>query len=316
MTRSRQVLTRVTRPNHDMRRTVMEVHMTSALIGRPFLKMNGAGNEITILDLRGSGLAIEPAEARAIARNSGTAFDQLMVLFDPQTPGTDAFMRIFNTDGSESSACGNGTRCVSWYLLEGQVRDRLILETAAGRLDARRDGPLTFTIDMGRPRFGWQDIPLSRPVASIDAVDFSFETSNGKMLTHPACVNMGNPHAIFFVEDVEAYALDVNGPLLEHNSLFPERANISLVHVVDRHHLIQKVWERGAGLTLACGSGACAAAIAAARKGLAERKVRISLPGGDLMIEWRASDDHVLMTGPVALEHRGTLDAELFRTLA
>lgn len=290
--------------------------MTSDLIGRPFLKMNGAGNEITILDLRGSGLTVEPAEARAIAKNKATAFDQLMVLFDPQTPGTDAYMRIFNTDGSESSACGNGTRCVSWYLLDGQGGDRLTLETAAGLLDARRDGPLTFTIDMGQPRFGWQDIPLSRPAVSMDAVDFSFKTSNGKTLAHPACVNMGNPHAVFFVEDVEAYALDVNGPVLEHDPLFPERANISLVQVVDRQHLIQKVWERGAGLTLACGSGACAAAIAAARKGLADRTVRISLPGGDLMIEWRASDDHVLMTGPVALEHRGTLEADLFRTQA
>jgi len=290
--------------------------MTSALTGRPYVKMNGAGNEITILDLRGSGLTVLPEEARAIAQNSETAFDQLMVLFDPHTAQTDAYMRIFNTDGSESSACGNGTRCVSWYVLEGENRNTLKLETAAGLLDCRREGPLSFTIDMGMPRFDWQHIPLGRPQADTRAIDFQFTTSNGKTLSNPACVNMGNPHAIFWVEDVEAYALDVNGPILEHDAMFPERANISLVAVKNRHHIIQKVWERGAGLTLACGSGACAAAVAAARLDLTDRKVRVTLPGGDLFIEWRETDDHVLMTGPVMLEHRGQLEASLFEGMA
>jgi len=289
--------------------------MPSALINRPYIKMNGAGNEITILDLRGSDVSVRPEEARAIAAQSETSFDQLMVLFDPQTNGTDAFMRIFNTDGSESSACGNGTRCVSWYLLDGTERDHLNLETAAGLLECRREGPLSFTVDMGTPRFEWQDIPLSRPQADTKAIDFSFTTSNARKLAHPSCVNMGNPHAIFWVEDVEAYALDINGPILEHDPIFPERANISLVHIASRDHLIQKVWERGAGLTLACGSGACAAAVAAARDGLADRKVRITLPGGDLLIHWREADDHVLMTGPVMLEHRGILGAEPFRDM-
>jgi diaminopimelate epimerase len=290
--------------------------MTSALIGHPFIKMNGAGNEITILDLRSTTLIVQPEEARAIAADPATAFDQLMVLFDPHTQGTDAYMRIFNTDGSESSACGNGTRCVSWYLLDGKKGDTLKLETASGLLDCRREAPLSFTIDMGKPRFDWREIPLSRPEANIDAINFSFTTSNGKTLSHPACVNMGNPHAIFWVEDVEAYALDINGPKLEHDPIFPERANISLVQVVARDHIIQKVWERGAGLTLACGSGACAAAVAAVRTQRADRKVRVTLPGGDLWIHWRETDDHVLMTGPVALEHRGTLEAGLFRTIA
>ena len=290
--------------------------MTSALAGRPYLKMNGAGNEITILDLRGSGLTVRPEEARAIANDAQTAFDQLMVLFDPHTAQTDAYMRIFNSDGSESSACGNGTRCVSWYVLEGESRDTLKLETAAGILDCRRDGRLTFTIDMGMPRFDWRDIPLGVPQANTKAIDFQFTTSNGKRLANPACVNMGNPHAIFWVEDVEAYALDVNGPVLEYDPMFPERANISLVAVKSRNHIVQKVWERGAGLTLACGSGACAGAVAAARLGLTGRKVRVTLPCGDLLIEWRESDDHVLMTGPVALEHRGILEAELFQDMA
>jgi diaminopimelate epimerase len=290
--------------------------MQSALTHRPYLKMNGAGNRITILDLRGSGLTVLPAEARAIAGNNETAFDQLMVLFDPKSTDTDAYMRIFNTDGSESSACGNGTRCVSWYVLEHETRDTLKLETAAGLLDCRRDGPLSFTIDMGMPRFDWQDIPLATPQADTKAIDFHFTTSNGKRLDNPACVNMGNPHAIFWVDDVEAYALDVNGPVLEHDPMFPERANISLVAVKSRSHIIQKVWERGAGLTLACGSGACAAAVAAARLGLTDRKIRVTLPGGDLLIDWREADDHVLMTGPVALEHRGQLEAELFQDMA
>jgi diaminopimelate epimerase len=290
--------------------------MTSALNGRPYLKMNGAGNEITVLDLRGSGLTVRPEEARAIAKNQQTAFDQLMVLFDPQTAGTDAYMRIFNTDGSESSACGNGTRCVSWYVLEHDGRDTLKLETAAGLLDCRRDGPLSFTIDMGMPRFDWQDIPLAQPQADTKAIDFQFTTSNRKILSNPACVNMGNPHAIFWVDDVEAFALDVNGPVLEHDPIFPERANISLVAVKSRDHLVQKVWERGAGLTLACGSGACAAAVAAARLDLTDRKVRVTLPGGDLLIDWRERDDHVLMTGPVALEHRGQFDADVFKGIS
>jgi diaminopimelate epimerase len=290
--------------------------MTSALNGRPYLKMNGAGNEITVLDLRGSGLTVRPEEARAIAKNQQTAFDQLMVLFDPQTAGTDAYMRIFNTDGSESSACGNGTRCVSWYVLEHDGRDTLKLETAAGLLDCRRDGPLSFTIDMGMPRFDWQDIPLAQPQADTKAIDFQFTTSNRKILSNPACVNMGNPHAIFWVDDVEAFALDVNGPVLEHDPIFPERANISLVAVKSRDHLVQKVWERGAGLTLACGSGACAAAVAAARLDLTDRKVRVTLPGGDLLIDGRERDDHVLMTGPVALEHRGQFDAGVFKGIS
>jgi len=152
-------------------------------------------------------------------------------------------------------------------------------------------------------------------VDKSDHIDFSYQTTNGKILSDPACVNMGNPHAIFFVDDVEAYALDVNGPILEHDALFPERANISLVKVVDRTHIIQKVWERGAGLTLACGSGACAAVVAAARRALTDRKVRVTLPGGDLIIEWRAQDSHVLMTGPVALEHHGVLDESVFKDM-
>jgi len=288
--------------------------MISPLVGRPFNKMNGAGNAITVLDLRGTGLAVTGEDARALARDSQTTFDQLMVIFDPKSSGSDGFMQIFNTDGSESSACGNGTRCVSWHMLREQQKDTLVLEAKAGRLSCRRESETAFTIDMGIPRFAWQDIPLSRPVADCDHVDFSYSTNSGKTLSDPACVNMGNPHAIFFVDDVEAYELDVTGPVLEHDPLFPERANISLVHCVARDHVIQKVWERGAGLTLACGSGACAAVVAAYRRGLTDRRVRVTLPGGDLVIEYRASDSHVLMTGPVEFEYSGILSAALFES--
>ena len=286
--------------------------MTSPLAGHPFIKMNGAGNAITILDLRGTALSVSAAEARALAADRQTTFDQLMVIFDPHSPECDGFMRIFNTDGSESSACGNGTRCVSWHVLQGKRKNDLVLETKAGRLMCRREADTAFTVDMGVPRFAWQDIPLSRPVTDSDHVDFSFQTSNGKTLADPACVNMGNPHAIFFVDDVEAYELHKTGPVLEYDPLFPERANISLVHCVTRDHLIQKVWERGAGLTLACGSGACAAVVAAVRRDLTERRVRVTLPGGDLVIDYRDSDSHVFMTGPVEFEYSGTLSASLF----
>ena len=164
--------------------------MTSPLAGQPFVKMNGAGNAITILDLRGTTLSVSAAEARAIAAHGSTSFDQLMVIFDPRTTDNDGFMRIFNTDGSESSACGNGTRCVSWYMLQHDHKDHLMLETAAGLLACRRDAEFAFTIDMGMPRFAWQEIPLSRAVETVDHSDFSFETSNGKTLSDPAGVNM------------------------------------------------------------------------------------------------------------------------------
>ena len=281
----------------------------SALAGRPFFKMNGLGNEIIVLDLRGTALKVAPEEARAIHRAPRLAYDQLMVLHDPVSAGTEAFVRILNNDGSESGACGNGTRCVAWVLLQNDPREVIFVETIRGQLECRREGAWDFTIDMGAPLLEAAHIPLADKQADTRNVTLDFDVP---ALTQFSAVNMGNPHAIFFVDDVQAHGLEVHGVRLEHHAMFPERANISLAHVVTRDHVILKVWERGVGLTQACGSAACATAVAAARLSLTERKVRITLPGGDLFIDWRESDNHVLMRGPVELEFQDHFAASIF----
>ncbi len=285
----------------------------SKLAGRPFFKMNGLGNEIILLDLRDTPCAVSSAEARAIHRAPGLAYDQLMVLHDARTPGTDAFVRILNNDGSESGACGNGTRCVAWLLMRADARDMIHVETVRGLLECRREGALSFTVDMGEPLLGACDIPLRDDIADTRRVALDFDVP---ALTHPAVANMGNPHAIFFVDDIAAHDLAAHGPRLEHHAMFPARANISLARVAARDHIELKVWERGVGLTQACGSAACAAVVCAARLGLTQRAVRVTLPGGDLLIDWRESDGHVLMTGPVELEFEGVFAPDLFQGAA
>src|SRR3712207_4128644 len=240
-----------------------------------------------------------------------------MVLHDPVTPGTEAYMRIYNTDGSESGACGNGTRCVAWAMLDDPVMARptnksLLLETEAGPLPVSRVSEREFTVDMGKPRFRWDEIPLRDPFQDTRYIELQIGPIDDPILHSPSAVSMGNPHAIFWVDDVQTYDLSRIGPLLENHPIFPERANISLAQVVGPERIVLRVWERGAGLTRACGSAACAALVAAARKKLTGRKAAVTLPGGDLVIEWRERDDHVLMTGPGELEWEGTLPPELF----
>ncbi len=282
----------------------------SGLANHPYLKMNGIGNEIVVLDLTDGSHLVTPAEARAIAARE--PFDQLMVLYPPQAPDTDAFMRIFNTDGSQSGACGNGTRCVSWYLMPVAGKDRLLLQTPTSLVEARRAGS-DFTVDMGPPAFEWQAIPLSRDAGDTRAIDFAFGPAGSPVLAAPSVVNMGNPHAIFWVDrDPWSYDLPGIGPQIEHDPLFPERVNVSIAQVHAGDRIVLRVWERGAGLTKACGSAACATGVAAARLGLTGRKTRIALPGGELSIEWRESDNHVLMTGAVELEHEGRFAADWF----
>jgi diaminopimelate epimerase len=264
--------------------------------------MNGLGNQIVVLDLRGAGAGVTAEQARAIHRMPGLAFDQLMAVFDPRQAGTTAFVRIYNNDGSEAEACGNGTRCVAYLLTRGRDGDDLRLETRAGILDCRREGELSFRVDMGAPRLAWGEIPLRHAVADTRRVALPIDGHDDAGLSIASVVNMGNPHAVFWVRDIAAHDLARIGPLLEHHPMFPEKANISLAHVAARDHLKLRVWERGVGLTQACGSAACAALVAAVRDGLAERKAHVTLPGGDLTIEWREGDDHVLMTGPVELE--------------
>ncbi|MCJ2015268.1 diaminopimelate epimerase [Methylobacterium sp. J-076] len=290
----------------------------SALAHRRFLKMHGAGNAIVVLDLRGTGLLVSPAEARAIAADPGSSFDQLMVLHDPVSPGTDAFMRIYNTDGTESGACGNGTRCVAYAMLDDPAMarpaegSRLLLETSVGRVGVRRNSERSFTVDMGKPRLAWDEIPLAEPFPDTRRIELQIGPIDAPVLHSPGVVNMGNPHAVFFVDaDPESYDLGRIGPLLENHPVFPERANISVAQVLGREAIKLRVWERGAGLTLACGTAACATVVAASRLRMIGRQAQVALPGGELFVEWRA-DDHVLMTGPVARVAEGTFAPELF----
>ena len=285
----------------------------SPLENRAFLKMNGLGNEIVVVDLRGTRRQVSAADARAVAADPRSRFDQLMAIHDPRTPGTDAYLTIYNTDGSQAGACGNGTRCVAWAMLEDAPgRSELLLETKAGLLPCRRLSEHEFTVDMGPPRLKWDEIPLRDPFQDTRYIELQIGPIDAPILHSPAVANMGNPHAVFFVDDVAAYDLEKIGPLLENHPIFPERANISLAQVRGPDQIVLRVWERGAGLTRACGSAACAALVCAARKRLTGRKARVTLPGGDLLIEWRESDGHVLMTGPVELEHRGVFPRELF----
>ncbi|MGB3273044.1 MAG: diaminopimelate epimerase [Xanthobacteraceae bacterium] len=283
----------------------------SALAGHPFAKMNGIGNEIVVVDLRDTAATLSPADARAIAR--AVPYDQLMVLDRPATPGTEAFVRIYNNDGSEAGACGNGMRCVARQVFAATEAAALTFETAAGLIASRRGpAPGLYTVDMGPPRFGWRDIPLAEEFRDTRAIELQIGPIDAPVLHSPSVVSMGNPHAIFWVDDIEAYDLARFGPLLENHPIFPERANITLAEIVDRGHIRMRTWERGAGLTRACGSAACATAVAAARLKRTDRTVTVSLPGGDLVIEWRERDDHVLMTGTATFEYEGRFDPALF----
>jgi diaminopimelate epimerase len=240
-------------------------------------------------------------------------YDQLMTLHAPRTPGTDAFVRIYNNDGSESGACGNGTRCIADLLFKETGKDTLTFETKAGLLNCWKETtPLLSTVDMGKPRFAWNEIPLAEKFEDTRAIALQIGPIDNPVLHSPSAVNMGNPHAVFWVDDVSAYELEKIGPLLENHPMFPERANISLANVRSREAITVRTWERGAGLTKACGSAACAVAVAATRLRRTGRSVTVTLPGGDLAIEWRERDDHVLMTGPVEYEFEGRFDPAIF----
>jgi diaminopimelate epimerase len=278
--------------------------------GMPFRKMNGLGNEIVIVDLRGSTRRFEAAEVRAIAARPQSRFDQMMVLHDAVDPGSAASLCIYNSDGSQAEACGNGMRCVGWVVAKASGRAALKFETPAGVLDVNVEAIDRISVDMGRPRFGWREIPLAEPFHDTRSIELQIGPIDKPILHSPSVANVGNPHALFWVDDVDAYDLARIGPLLENHPIFPERANISLAHVVSRHAITLRTWERGAGLTRACGSAACAATVCAARKGLSERSVRVTLPGGSLAVEWVA-DGRIRLTGPVEEEHTGVLETLL-----
>jgi diaminopimelate epimerase len=275
-----------------------------------FRKMNGLGNDFVVLDARARALTLSPDAVRAIAdRKEGIGCDQIVAL-EPSRKA-DAFMRIWNADGGEVGACGNAARCVAALLAGERGVPRVSIETESGVIGATVNDDGSVTIDMGAPRFAWNEIPLAKPFDDTNAI--ALDSTGDPALGSPSAVNVGNPHCLFFVADVGAHDLARLGPKLEHHPLFPERANISLVQVLGPTHLKLRTWERGAGLTRACGTGACAAGVAAARRELSGRKVTVSLPGGDLLIEWRTSDGHILMTGPYALDYEGTLPALLLQ---
>jgi diaminopimelate epimerase len=284
----------------------------SALANRPFVKMNGLGNEIVIVDMRSTPLAVTAEDARAAAQPAGAPYDQLMALYPSRIAGIDSSIRIYNNDGSPSGACGNGMRCVASLISKETGKDRLAFEVDGRLLNTWKNSDGLFTVDMGVPRFRWNEIPLAEEFRDTRAIELQVGPIDKPILHSPSAVNIGNPHAIFWVEDVDAYDLAKIGPLLEHHPMFPERANITLCAVKSKEHIAIRTWERGAGLTKACGSAACAAAVAAARLRRTGRKVRVILPGGELAIEWREADDHVLMTGPVELEFEGRFDPALF----
>lgn len=274
------------------------VHMS-----KTFLKMHGLGNDFVIFDGRaGAPLYLSTDAIRQMGdRHTGIGFDQMVIMDAGKGAEADVFMRIFNSDGSEVGACGNATRCVADVLMRENGRDAVTLETVAGRLKASRAGAGRVCVDMGKVRLDWKDIPLSQSEDTL-----SLNLTQG-LLKNPVAVNVGNPHAVFFVQQLDDIPLEKLGPLVETHSLFPEKTNVEIVRVDSPSAVTMRVWERGVGITRACGTGACAVAVAAARRGLTGRKVSVTLEGGILDIEWREADDHVLMTGAVAEVFTGNL---------
>ncbi|NQW51862.1 MAG: diaminopimelate epimerase [Rhodospirillales bacterium] len=280
------------------------------MAGTPFLKMHGLGNDFVVLDARGGALDLTVPRRRAIAdRRLGVGCDQLIVLEPPTEPDADVFMRIYNPDGSEAQACGNATRCVASLLMDEREADDVTIQTVAGLLESQKvgrgvNGLPVISVDMGLVRMDWREIPVAK------ACDTNHMPVGIGPLQEPVGTNVGNPHATFFVDDLAAIPIAELGPKLEHDPFFPERVNVGVAQIIAENKLRLSVWERGAGLTLACGSGACAAAVAAARRGLTGRKVDVVVEHGTLTIEW-LRDDHVSMTGGIALAYRGELDRSL-----
>jgi diaminopimelate epimerase len=271
----------------------------------PFRKMQGLGNDFVVFDARARAIALDGARARRIAdRHFGVGCDTV-VLIAPSQDGSDAALRFFNADGDESESCGNATRCIARLLMDEQGSSRVTLATRGGLLTCSDAGKGLVTVDWGPPVLDWAAIPLGK---AVDTNTFEFNLE-GTMLTG-AAVSMGNPHCILFVPDAEKAPVAQLGPRVETHPLFPNKVNVEFVQVIDRRHLRMRVWERGVGITLACGSGACATAVAAVRRGLADRKVDVTLDGGTLQLEWRESDGHVLMTGPGVISFTGEVDLD------
>jgi diaminopimelate epimerase len=274
-------------------------------MSRPFLKMNGLGNDFAVVDARRQPFAPSEAQVRAIADRRGASGCDQLIAIEP-SGRADAFMRIWNADGGQVDACGNASRCIGWLVMQERGTDHAVLDTNAGLIDIRRAGPEQVTVDMGEPRLRWDQIPLAEEM-DTRGVELQVGPIDAPLMHTPGCVSMGNPHVTFFVGDAEQAPVAEVGPMIEHHHLFPEGVNVGFAQVKGPGRIRLRVWERGAGLTRACGTGACAALVAASRRGLVGRKAVLELDGGELTIEWRESDGHVLMTGPVAVDFRGEL---------
>ena len=277
-----------------------------------FAKMNGLGNQILVVDMRGRKDKVTPEAAIALAADPLTRFDQIMAIHDPKVNGTDAYIDIVNCDGTRAQACGNGTRCVVQALASETGRKSFTFQTIAGILNAVEHEDGTISVDMGQPVFEWNRIPLSEEFHDTSRIELQIGPIDAPILHSPSVASMGNPHAIFWVDrDPMSFDLDRFGPLLENHPMFPEKANITLAQVTSPTAMTTRTWERGAGLTLACGSAACSAAVSGARTRRTGRKVDVTVASspnrGKLTIEWR-DDNHVIMSGPAEWEWAGTLD--------
>jgi len=274
-------------------------------MSRPFLKMNGLGNDFVVVEARSAPFEPSSAEVRAIAdRASGVGCDQLIMIGD--SDAADAFVRFWNADGVEVDACGNGSRCAALLLMQASGRDDATFETRAGLLTALKAGDGKIAVDMGVPGLRWDQIPLSEEM-DTRGIELQVGPIDNPHLHTPGCVSMGNPHVVFFVPDAEAAPVREAGSLIELHPLFPEGVNVGFAQIKARDRIRLRVWERGAGLTKACGTGACAALVAASRRGFVDRTATLELDGGELVIEWRPQDDHVIMTGPAQLDFAGVL---------
>ncbi|WP_339914090.1 diaminopimelate epimerase [uncultured Brevundimonas sp.] len=275
----------------------------------PFVKMNGAGNDFIVVNALESPFAPTADQVRAIAdRDAGQGCDQLIVIEPPgpEVPTADAFMRVWNADGGAVETCGNALRCVGWLLMQSTGRDRIAIDTLGGPTTATRAGDLQVTVDMGAPRLDWREIPLEEEM-DTRGIELQVGPIDAPLLHTPGAVSMGNPHVVFFTDRHDDTFVRGSGSMIEHHPLFPEGVNVGFANVLAPDRIRLRVWERGAGLTRACGTGACAALVASARRGLTGRRAVIEVDGGELLVDWDETTGHVLMTGPVEIERTGTL---------
>jgi diaminopimelate epimerase len=271
-----------------------------------FRKMNGLGNDFVVLDGRAQSLPLTEVQVRAIAdRKTGIGCDQLIVM--ERSPRADVRMRIWNAEGGEVESCGNASRCIADIVMDERKVNSATIDTKGGFLTASRAGKLLVKIDQGKPRFDWKDIPLAEAFPDTRHIELQVGPIDAPLIHSPSVVNVGNPHCIFWVQDLDVVDLSKVGPMIENHPMFPQRTNVELARVVSRSHILLKVWERGAGLTKACGTAACAVMAAGYRLKLIDSTCTVTLPGGDLMMAVNPDTGHVLMTGPVQYEYEDVL---------